>query len=212
MSRVEVDRACPVVLRESGGLEVLAFEHPLAGLQLVKGRLEPGESPRRQLSENCLKRLGFEPKLFEISGFSSTLRRSRSGRSTNANPARRCPMHGHTAQRTTAAMYSGSSGIPLPRSRAKHGIRYSGMRWRSSDLNCWGARQGKPGAEAKAMQRWAESCGTQPVVIQRWRAINLDGCRHRPGLSARSRVQSARKPARTRTGDMPSQARRSLPC
>lgn len=44
MSSAGVDRTCPVVLRESGELEVLAFEHPLAGLQLVKGRLEPGES------------------------------------------------------------------------------------------------------------------------------------------------------------------------
>lgn len=38
------DKACAVVLRDRGVLEILAFEHPLAGLQLVKGSVEPGES------------------------------------------------------------------------------------------------------------------------------------------------------------------------
>ena len=37
------DKACPVVLRRGQTLEILAFEHPLAGLQLVKGSVEPGE-------------------------------------------------------------------------------------------------------------------------------------------------------------------------
>lgn len=39
-----VDKACAVVLRDRGVLEILAFEHPLAGLQLVKGSVEAGES------------------------------------------------------------------------------------------------------------------------------------------------------------------------
>ena len=38
-------KACPVVLRDVDTLEVLAFAHPLAGLQLVKGTIEPRESP-----------------------------------------------------------------------------------------------------------------------------------------------------------------------
>lgn len=38
------DKVCPVVLRRAGErVEILAFEHPLAGLQLVKGTIEPGE-------------------------------------------------------------------------------------------------------------------------------------------------------------------------
>jgi len=36
-------KACPVVLRMAESLQILAFEHPLAGLQLVKGTVEPGE-------------------------------------------------------------------------------------------------------------------------------------------------------------------------
>lgn len=39
-----IDKACPVLLRNRETLEVLAFQHPLAGLQLVKGSVEPGES------------------------------------------------------------------------------------------------------------------------------------------------------------------------
>ena len=38
-------KACPVVLRDVETLEVLAFAHPLAGLQLIKGTIEPSESP-----------------------------------------------------------------------------------------------------------------------------------------------------------------------
>ena len=41
-----INKACPVVLRthEMGQLEMLAFKHPLAGKQWVKGSVEPSES------------------------------------------------------------------------------------------------------------------------------------------------------------------------
>ncbi len=38
-------KVCPVVLRMGSEAEILAFRHPLAGLQLVKGTIEPDESP-----------------------------------------------------------------------------------------------------------------------------------------------------------------------
>jgi hypothetical protein len=39
------NKACPVVLRHKNGvIEILAFEHPLAGSQLIKGTIEPGEN------------------------------------------------------------------------------------------------------------------------------------------------------------------------
>ena len=39
------NKVCPVVLRRVGSaVEILAFEHPIAGYQLVKGTIEPGES------------------------------------------------------------------------------------------------------------------------------------------------------------------------
>lgn len=51
------DKACPVVFRDSSMQQILAFEHPEAGLQLVKGRIEPGENPRaaalRELQEEA---------------------------------------------------------------------------------------------------------------------------------------------------------------
>ncbi len=51
-----IRKVCPIVLRNTNGqLQFLAFEHPLAGRQLVKGTIEPGESDasaaRRELEE-----------------------------------------------------------------------------------------------------------------------------------------------------------------
>jgi 8-oxo-dGTP pyrophosphatase MutT (NUDIX family) len=51
-------KACPVVLRGAGAdTEILAFRHPVAGLQLVKGTIEPGEKPAqaavRELAEEA---------------------------------------------------------------------------------------------------------------------------------------------------------------
>jgi len=43
---VEPIKVCPMIHREScHGVELLAFEHPLAGKQWVKGTIEPGERP-----------------------------------------------------------------------------------------------------------------------------------------------------------------------
>lgn len=52
----KVQKTCPVVFRrDEEGIQVLAFRHPLAGLQLVKGTIEPGEcleaAALRELSE-----------------------------------------------------------------------------------------------------------------------------------------------------------------
>ena len=52
------NKACPVVLRRQHGIvEILAFAHPLAGLQLVKGNIEPNETPAqaavRELAEEA---------------------------------------------------------------------------------------------------------------------------------------------------------------
>jgi 8-oxo-dGTP pyrophosphatase MutT (NUDIX family) len=40
-----IAKVCPVILRQREVIEILAFEHPLAGFQLVKGSVETGESP-----------------------------------------------------------------------------------------------------------------------------------------------------------------------
>jgi len=42
---VTANKVCPLVFRRVDQiLEILVFEHPLAGYQLVKGTIEPGES------------------------------------------------------------------------------------------------------------------------------------------------------------------------
>jgi 8-oxo-dGTP pyrophosphatase MutT (NUDIX family) len=51
-----VQKVCPVILRQQGGSwQILAFHHPLAGTQLIKGTLEPDERPEagalRELAE-----------------------------------------------------------------------------------------------------------------------------------------------------------------
>jgi 8-oxo-dGTP pyrophosphatase MutT (NUDIX family) len=53
-------KACPIVLRETSALEVLAFEHPLAGLQLVKGSIEPGETPQEAAERELKEEAGVE--------------------------------------------------------------------------------------------------------------------------------------------------------
>lgn len=51
----KVEKACAVVSRTSrNGLEVLAFTHPSAGKQFVKGTIEPGE-PAGQAAERELR-------------------------------------------------------------------------------------------------------------------------------------------------------------
>ncbi|MFQ6571976.1 NUDIX hydrolase [Pseudomonas sp. UM16] len=49
------NKACPIVLSGTTIPRILLFRHPLAGVQLVKGTIEPGETPDkaalRELSE-----------------------------------------------------------------------------------------------------------------------------------------------------------------
>jgi 8-oxo-dGTP pyrophosphatase MutT (NUDIX family) len=53
-------KACPVVLRETtaGRIEILAFRHPLAGSQLVKGTIEHGESIRQAAERELIEEAG----------------------------------------------------------------------------------------------------------------------------------------------------------
>ena len=51
------DKACPVLLRRrEGRLQILAFRHPQAGCQIVKGNVEEEEAPR----DTALRELGEE--------------------------------------------------------------------------------------------------------------------------------------------------------
>ncbi|WP_339617757.1 NUDIX domain-containing protein [uncultured Gilvimarinus sp.] len=65
-----MDKACPVVLRNRDGrTEILVFRHPLAGVQLAKGTVEPGETglsaAERELWEEAGVRLKADRLLLE---------------------------------------------------------------------------------------------------------------------------------------------------
>jgi ADP-ribose pyrophosphatase YjhB (NUDIX family) len=52
-------KACPVVVRhEAGRSEILAFRHPYAGCQLVKGTMEAGETVERSAERELLEESG----------------------------------------------------------------------------------------------------------------------------------------------------------
>lgn len=54
-------KVCPAVFRGSGdNREILVFRHPLAGVQLVKGTLEPGEVPRAGAMRELYEEAGVE--------------------------------------------------------------------------------------------------------------------------------------------------------
>ncbi|MFO1396506.1 MAG: NUDIX domain-containing protein [Burkholderiales bacterium] len=55
------NKVCPVIFRRRGSIvEVLAFEHPLAGCQLVKGTIEAGESVEAAALRELAEETGIE--------------------------------------------------------------------------------------------------------------------------------------------------------
>ena len=65
MALTKADKVCPMVVRRRGGAwQVLAFRHPSAGIQLVKGGLNPGEAAH----EAAIR------ELYEESGIALTAR------------------------------------------------------------------------------------------------------------------------------------------
>lgn len=65
-------KVCPVITRVRDGVrEILAFQHPVAGHQIVKGTLEPGEVPDRAAlreleEESGLCRAAIQAKIGEV--------------------------------------------------------------------------------------------------------------------------------------------------
>jgi 8-oxo-dGTP pyrophosphatase MutT (NUDIX family) len=52
-------KACPIVVRGTRAFrEVLAFQHPSAGRQFVKGTIEPGEAPSQAAERELLEESG----------------------------------------------------------------------------------------------------------------------------------------------------------
>jgi 8-oxo-dGTP pyrophosphatase MutT (NUDIX family) len=59
-------KACPVVFRDASMRQILAFEHPEAGRQLVKGRIEPGEDARAAALRELQEEAGIAPTQTQI--------------------------------------------------------------------------------------------------------------------------------------------------
>jgi 8-oxo-dGTP pyrophosphatase MutT (NUDIX family) len=58
---INVQKACPIVIRATKhGLEVLAFRHPSAGNQFVKGTIQQGEHPRDAAKRELLEESGLD--------------------------------------------------------------------------------------------------------------------------------------------------------
>jgi 8-oxo-dGTP pyrophosphatase MutT (NUDIX family) len=51
-------KACPVVLRDAATTEILVFEHPLAGVQLVKGSIEANETAAEAAQRELFEEAG----------------------------------------------------------------------------------------------------------------------------------------------------------
>jgi 8-oxo-dGTP pyrophosphatase MutT (NUDIX family) len=63
---IAAHKACPVVFRDASMRQILAFEHPAAGLQLVKGRIEPGEDARAAALRELEEEAGIGPSATAI--------------------------------------------------------------------------------------------------------------------------------------------------
>lgn len=61
MPQPYTDKVCPVLLRQRGqAQQILAFRHPLAGYQLIKGTLEPDEQPDKGVLRELAEESGIE--------------------------------------------------------------------------------------------------------------------------------------------------------
>ncbi len=56
-------KACPIALHPDGlPRRIPAFEHPKAGLQIVKGTIKPGEAPERAAARELFEESGLETR------------------------------------------------------------------------------------------------------------------------------------------------------
>lgn len=69
-----IQKACPIALHPDGApLRMAAFDHPLAGRQLVKGTVETGENPAKAAARELFEESGLETKSAILIGDSADI-------------------------------------------------------------------------------------------------------------------------------------------
>jgi ADP-ribose pyrophosphatase YjhB (NUDIX family) len=107
-----VNKACTIVLRETlAAKELLVFEHPLAGVQLVKGTIEPGELPEHAALRELCEESGICPA-FATLELGRQITKTKSGRSGFVSHILRHRTTGFTEPPMTAGTCFASSGTP----------------------------------------------------------------------------------------------------
>ncbi len=107
-------KACPIVLRgPATALKVLAFRHPIAGIQLVKGSIEPGERVDAAVVRELLEEAGVVAAAGAVLGSWDAKHEAQIWAFQLCHPQTRYPSSGLTLVLTMVAMSSRSSGIGL---------------------------------------------------------------------------------------------------
>jgi len=118
-------KACPVVARSTNGcLEVLAFRHPIAGYQLVKGTIERDETVQRAAERELLEESGIAVTAGDVLGAVQMQEPAQEWHFMLCRPGR-SKARGHTGQLTAVVWISSSFGILWLMIRTRIGIRYS---------------------------------------------------------------------------------------
>ena len=68
-----IAKACPIVTRTRHGSDILVFRHPLAGMQLVKGTVEVGESPAAAALRELHEEAGVRAEIVGAMGTSTAI-------------------------------------------------------------------------------------------------------------------------------------------
>lgn len=67
-------KACPILMRHRAeGLQILAFRHAQAGIQLVKGTVEEGESPQEAAVRELFEEAGVTARVARPLGISNEI-------------------------------------------------------------------------------------------------------------------------------------------
>jgi len=65
---VNPTKACPILIRNMGSPQILVFRHPIAGIQMIKGTIEPAEDPGKAALRELHEEAGIDATIQEDLG------------------------------------------------------------------------------------------------------------------------------------------------